>query len=177
MKDVTSIFVQIFWPPPPLSHASSVAFYVECERIFVVMVMQGARAVAQMSWKYPRRPPNSHEYPPWRMMRVWAVKYVHLRSSENPKTQHIQHTSQNCKYCVSASAPTKSSQTLKVHSNGLPKSHAYCIQIGHMKMSVPACWTCQTCCLSKFYIYKVLCRPMGGGPRIFGPGCISGGII
>ena len=56
----------------------------------------GARAVAQMSWKYPRRPPNSHEYPPWRMMRVWAVKYVHLRSSEHPKTQHT-----HCKYCVS----------------------------------------------------------------------------
>ena len=64
MKGAASIFLQIFRPPHPLSHASSVAFYVECERIFVVMVMQGARAVAQMSCKYPRRPPNSHEYPP-----------------------------------------------------------------------------------------------------------------
>ena len=76
---------------------------------------QGACAVAQMSWKYPRRPPNSHEYPPWRMMRVWAVKYVHLGSSENPKTHHIQHTSQQlqilCQF--SSTAPTKSSRTLE----------------------------------------------------------------
>ena len=108
-----SIFLQIFWPPHPLSHASNVAFYVECERIFVVMVMQGARAVAQMSWKYPRRPPNSHEYPAWRMMRVWAVKYVHLGSSENPKTHHTQHASQQLQIlCQFSSASTKSSQTL-----------------------------------------------------------------
>ena len=112
-KMLLQFFLQIFRPPHPLSHASSVAFYVECERIFVVMVMQGARAVAQMSWKYPRRPPNSHEYPPWRMMRVWAVKYVHLGSSENPKTHHTQHTSQQLQIlCQFSSASTKSSQTL-----------------------------------------------------------------
>ena len=71
-KDIfPNISLQIFWPPPPLSHAS-LCFLSECERIFVHRWCKGRRGLG-LAARQLKCPGNIHQIPTNILPDGWCV--------------------------------------------------------------------------------------------------------